>query len=175
MGARGPNRTPPAVLRARGSPRAKSRSIEEAATPRPGHPTPAQLRPPNWLLPEAVKYYKELAPELARLGVVGQVDLPGLAVYCQTLAEYAALKRKLKHAGAVAGQIETTVDGRRQRSPEMIQAAKLADTLRTWAREYGLTPGSRASLAGLFSLNKPAALEPIPDSEDDKERFFGAG
>lgn len=62
MGKRGPKRTPSEILARRNRPTQQDRG---------GEPLPVALAPvrPDWLLPEAKKAWKYLAPKMERLGI----------------------------------------------------------------------------------------------------------
>ena len=114
MGSRGPAPTPTAILAARGSWRANIR---------PGEPEPPapSLRPPKWISEPARKLWRQLAKELADIGVFKATDRHMLAVLCETYATWRATdddKAKEKWTGV----------------------------LLRLAREFGLTPSSRSGL-----------------------------
>jgi transposase len=79
MGTRGPPPTPTNILAMRGSWRSKR-------NPHEPHPEPGRPRCPRWLDKQAKAAWKQLAPQLDRMGVLAKVDGNALARYCQLWA-----------------------------------------------------------------------------------------
>ena len=162
MGARGPQKTPTAILKMNGSWLADRRENEPA-------PDPSKPARPPWLTPGARRVWNRVVPQLYAMGVIGKIDRDILAVYCTTYSKWRQAEDFL------AGQARTVypvkdkngqvVDFRQY--PQVNLAMKLgADVLRL-GREFGLTSSARASLA----IEKPAN----PDENRGKKRFFSAG
>ena len=68
-------------------------------------PTPPQdnVKCPAWLMPEAKKEWKRLAPSLIAMGVLTEHDMEAFAGYCQAYAHHLQNPKRLCTAGA-AGQ-----------------------------------------------------------------------
>jgi P27 family predicted phage terminase small subunit len=145
-----PSRTPTAILRARGSWRAKQRANE------PEYEIGAPDRP-EWLSKSAKSEWHRLVPQLVTRGVLALVDAMALTVYCHCAGQIADLGRAL--AKAKPG----TVEWKRL----FVAQGHACDRLLQFAREFGLTPASRSK------------IQPIPSGDDDdgrgKQRFFLRG
>jgi phage terminase small subunit len=114
MGRRGPPRTPTALLKLRGSWRAKTRQDEPQ--PPPGLPVC-----PDWLNPEEAAEWQRLVALLAASDVVSVLDATELARYCRLLVKW-----------------------RNYKDPTRPGAVRIAPTLAQLSAEFGLTPASRA-------------------------------
>jgi phage terminase small subunit len=141
MGKRGPKKTPTAKLEARGSWRAGTRKGE----PQPG--ICDDLKPPEWIKGEALKVWYDLAPKLAKIGVLTEIDKRLLARYCS----YWVLWLK-----ALADPARTEID-----------LDRYANQLGKLERELGLTPSARASLA--------TNVKNDGDNDSGKTKYFKAG
>jgi phage terminase small subunit len=98
---------------------------------------PASQGPPEWLDSCSAELWRELAPELACLGILKQTDLLIFSALCQTYAE-------LRNAESPTAKLNW-----------------LAMLLR-YAREFGLTPASRAGITAT----------PAEKTDNGKDSFF---
>jgi phage terminase small subunit len=114
-------RLPTVILQARGSKRARLRKDHAGETPE-GLPAC-----PKWVSREARKHWDMVAQDLAALGLLTRLDLPAFGALCEALAEYLSVK----------DNPDSQVAGRREARKHVVQLA----------REFGMTPSSRASLA----------------------------
>jgi P27 family predicted phage terminase small subunit len=110
--------------------------------------------------PSARAVWEATAPRLHRVGLLTEVDLDALTLYCATFARWQAAERHLQVHGL------TVVVGKRKPpivSPYFAVAMKAQAQCRALLIEFGLTPVSRARVH-----------VPKPDSADtQKDRFFG--
>jgi len=108
-------------------------------------PKPAPIAPacPTWLLADAKKEWRRLAPELENMGLLTRVDMAVLASYCQSFARWKQAEQALKKHG----QIAITPNGFEQASAwETIAKQRHRDML-ACAKEFGFTPASRAKVS----------------------------
>lgn len=180
MGKRGPKPTPTAILKARGSWRAKAREHE----PQPGRGVP---RMPPWMMPEAKRIWQRLAPQLAAMGVLTTVDGDALTRYCQSLARW---RRAQVILGRKGDTYSTKTDAGHQvikPRPEVAIAGKLDGVLAKLEGQFGLTPSARAGLdiTAIFTPGRKTPPPPAPTPPDKpaggaspnviqagKDRFF---
>lgn len=98
-------------------------------------PKANNIKPPTWLSPLAKKEFKRLAAELDYIGLMTNVDVNQLAVYCRAYARYVELQK----------------GSNSKEDDEDIVDEKTLDTLykqlKSMAIEFGFTPSSRAKLA----------------------------
>ena len=146
MGARGVPPVPTAILRARGSWRAKINRKEPT-----GHGTP---RCPAWLDSDAKAAWKALIPMLKRLGVLATADAFAIARYCDMLVEYKRLAVHVAECGSVSAD---------RISAEAKHKGELADKLLRLEQNFGLTPSARSRIQ-VSKKDSP--------KEQDISRFF---
>lgn len=153
----GPPKTPTAILEARGSWLAKTRTNEPEATGEPEKP--AHL---TGLASEA---WDRLLPLLMGLGVAGAVDADALARYCSIYARWRACEAFIAKHGMVLPALDA--DGKlcdMKEFPQVGRASRLADQLLRLEQQFGMTPSARATLGTPLTTK-------VPDT-DGKQRFF---
>lgn len=106
---------------------------------------------PRWLLPEAKREWRRIAPGLENLGLLTEIDRASLAAYCQALARAITAERVI----AKDGETFETPSGYIQQRPEVAIAVKQWGLVAKFATEFGLTPSSRSRI----SLPSPAGDE----------------
>lgn len=127
MGKRGPTKTPTAIIKARGSWRAKTRDAE------PEVAEPLVELPPAWLTnDDALECWHRLRP---LLGWMRATDTNIFARYCDTWGRYR--QRCIELAGAVVTEQKESLDAR---------VAKLAELLLRMEAQIGLTPSARTGV-----------------------------
>ena len=102
-------------------------------------PKPIAPRCPSWLSPVAKRHWRELAPELERIGVLTTIDVGAFAGLCESWAQYRDASEFLHKHGAVY----KTPKGGLARAP---QVAIARDALAAYMRactEFGLTAVAR--------------------------------
>jgi phage terminase small subunit len=114
----GPSKTPASILRARGSSLAKHR--KDLAVPE-GLPVC-----PGWVSAGGKAWWAEIAPQLAELGLLTTLDVTTFALLADAIGDYLFMKDH-----------DATIAGKRESRRHLMQLA----------REFGLTPAARASLA----------------------------
>jgi len=115
---------------------------EEQLTPKAD-----KVKPPSWLSKEAKKEWKAIAPELIRLGLLTNIDINALAVYCDAVAKYAEAAKRLDEEGIIVEYTNARGATNLVRSPWTQIASQYATIIRQFLSEFGLSPSARASLA----------------------------
>ena len=123
---------------------------------------------PEWVSEAAYKYWPEVCEQLERLDVVTKADGLALGFLCDQLANYVQAVKILIDAGSPVIKKPIMANGKHVGdvlSPH--PAVKIRDaawdrTLRV-AREFGLTPSSRAGVRAENAAN---------GKKDKKDRFF---
>ena len=64
-------------------------------------PKPIAPRCPSWLSPVAKRHWRDLAPELERIGVLTTIDVGAFAGLCESWAQYREASEFLHKHGAV--------------------------------------------------------------------------
>lgn len=134
----GPPPTPTALKVLRGNPGKRRLNADEPAPP------PASLEPPAWLRgdPIALRIWREEAPRLQVLGLLGTIDRLLFAALCERAALYQRTARTLRRT---MGLIQPTRGGDVAR-PEVYISRSALEGLRRLAASFGMTPADRARL-----------------------------
>jgi P27 family predicted phage terminase small subunit len=169
MGRRGPVPTPTAILKQRGSWRAKAREGKEVKGP-VGTPIC-----PSWLNQEAKNTWKRIVPKLRAMNVLTMIDGEALARYCQVSSRWKRAELFIQKHGDTyplkdeKGQIRCL-----QQFPQVAIANKLAIQLARLEQEFGLTPSARSRITQVSG--QPLRLESLTGDERKrsllKDRFF---
>ncbi|MFL5242382.1 MAG: phage terminase small subunit P27 family [Gemmataceae bacterium] len=141
---RGRPPTPTAVLKARGSWRAKTRKAERVL------PVEAPSKP-DWLQGEAAAEWDRAIAALLEMGILTLADRAPLAAYCEACGEFVELV-----------QLIATI-GREGNGALVRMKNKAAERIAKFGCEFGFSPVSRTRLK--LTAPEPAA--------SPKLRFFG--
>ena len=151
MGKRGPKKTPPPVLKLRGSWRANTRGSEPQLTKE-------RPRRPKWLIGRARTEWELLVPELLRAGLLTTVDRIELALLCRRYADYLDALDIVEEEGMI---METTHGNWIQHPAVGIMNQAWRDVIKLGAN-FGLSPADRASIV----------VPETPKKADSKSKFF---
>jgi P27 family predicted phage terminase small subunit len=165
MGKRGPRPTPTPLLKLTGSKLAGRRGAEV-------RPDASMPKCPSWLDGEAKKKWKELAPELHRLGILTSVDGGVMAAYCQAWAEFKLSTETLQKEGRTF----TTATGYMAPHPAVAQQRSAWGAMKAMGELLGLSPAGRVSLPGQPERPAQGVMsrdrhKPAPPA-DDLEEFL---
>ena len=107
-------------------------------------PTPPKgvIKCPSWLLPEAKKEWKRLAPSLEAMGVLTIWDIESFSAYCQAYARWKEAEEFITQHGSIF----KTPSGYVQQVPQVSIAQQNLKIMQSFCSEFGLTPASRARL-----------------------------
>ena len=140
MGRRGPAPTPTAMLKLRGSWRAKTREGEP-------QPPPGRPKCPQWLDDDAKKVWRQLVPQLDEMGVLTKVDANALARYCRLWSRWRQAEAFIDRHGEVYPLKDEHGKVRYfQQFPQVSIANKLAQQLTRLEQEFGMTPSARSQI-----------------------------
>lgn len=123
-------------------------------------PSPPRILTKNKI---ARKEWKRIAPELHRLGLLSDIDLKALEVYCIIYSQWVDAIDDLRINGLML-QIRNK-DGNLlsiKRSPSFDIAAQCADKLRACLSDFGMTPSSRSRVK----------VAPKKEEGDEFEKFM---
>lgn len=116
-------------------------------------PIPQSIAPecPDWLLAEAKKEWKRLAPELEKLGLFTGIDRVAFECYCQSYAKWKKAEIFLKKHGMTIkipqkDEFGKVVSIQVKKFPEVSIANECLKQIRAFASEFGLTPSSRGRI-----------------------------
>ena len=151
MGTRGPAPKPAWKQKLEGNP--GKRRVKDTAKPNDRRPTC-----PTWLDEGAKAEWARVAPELERLGLLTQLDRGAFAAYCAVHSVWVDSERALVEKG----RFYVAPGGKLRERPEADIANRAQKAMLTFAREFGMTPTSRARLS----------LPPPLNEEDEFDKWL---
>ena len=141
--------TPTALKILRGNPGKRPLAHDEPK------PRPVAPECPAWLLAEAKREWRRVAPELERLGLLTMVDGAAFAGYCQAYGRWVQAERALKKHGLTT----ETSTGYLAPRPEVVISRQSLQLVKAFCSEFGLTPSARGRMT-------------VPESGDDGDNPF---
>jgi P27 family predicted phage terminase small subunit len=97
---------------------------------------------PSFLSKAAKKKWKEIVPELDRLGVITLIDGDALACYCEAWGEFEATTKII----AKNGRFTSNAAGTRISHPAVAQQRSAWEAIKKFSCMYGLDPSSRSKI-----------------------------
>lgn len=155
----GPPRTPTPILKARGSWLAKTRDGEMSL--------PVEAPDcPDWLPAEAKAEWGRIVPQLVVAGVIATVDRALLMAYCEAVAEFVKMAKRIEKDGQFAKtkEREDGSGGNVIQHPALAVRNRARATMLQLAQQFGLSPSARARI-------KAQEAAP-PAAGEGKSRFF---
>ncbi len=102
--------------------------------------------PPEHLDEVALAEWRRLGPELARLGLVSQVDRAAQALYCSAWSHWVQAENKLRELGD-DGLIGRTPNGFKQMGVWLMISNRAAEQVHKFMTEFGMSPSSRSRVS----------------------------
>ena len=102
---------------------------------------------PDWLCSVAKKEWKRIQEDLINLGLLTNIDVNQLAIYCDAYAKYRKAASEIDKYGLVIKHTNKAGATNVVTNPYVLIAGKYADLIKKFCDEFGLTPSSRARLA----------------------------
>ena len=165
--ARGRKPKPTALKKLEGNP--GKRPLNEMEPVPPVLP----LRCPKYLLPEARKEWRRLAPILMNMGLLTAADAVPFAGYCQAYARWREAQDEISRHGS----IYKDDDGRIRPNPFIAIANQQMREIKSFAADLGLTPSNRAAMIANVMSAKKQKLDPMEAillSDDEVEIIGGS-
>ena len=151
MATRGRKPKPTALKVLEGNPGKRPLNDREPVPPK------ATLKCPAWLLPEAKKEWKRLAPALEAMGVLTMADLTAFEGYCQAYARWKEAEEFITRHGSIYKDGE----GRIRPNPNIAIANQQMREIKSFAAEFGLTPSTRAAMIANVASAARAKVDPM--------------
>jgi P27 family predicted phage terminase small subunit len=129
----------PTALKELEGDRGKGRRPMNKNEPRPSQ---AHVKCPSWLMPEAKKEWKRLAPSLEAMGVLTTADITAFAGYCQAYARWKEAEEFISQHGSIF----QTPSGYVQQVPQVSIAQQNLKIMQSFCSEFGLTPATRSRI-----------------------------
>ena len=131
-------------------------------------PPTVSLPCPKYLLPEAKKEWKRLAPVLMNMGLLTAADAVPFAAYCTAYARWREAEDEITRHGSIYKDNE----GRIRPNPYIAIANQQLREIKSFAAEFGLTPSNRsAMIANVMTAMKERVdpMEAILLSDEDED------
>ncbi|QXE85985.1 phage terminase small subunit P27 family [Geomonas nitrogeniifigens] len=127
----------------------------------PSEPQPEVKIPemPAHLSEDAKAEWERITPLLDEMGIISDLDLSALAMYCQAYGRHIEAERKILETGL----LDTTSNGNTIQSPLVGISNHSMEIARKLLATFGMTPADRS---------KVNAVPRQPDKPEGKERFF---
>ena len=151
MATRGRKPKPTALKVLEGNPGKRPLNGREPVPPR------ATLKCPAWLLPEAKREWKRLAPALEAMGVLTMADLTAFEGYCQAYARWKEAEAFITQHGSIF----QTPSGYVQQVPQVSIAQQNLKIMQSFCSEFGLTPATRARIIAGAGSEDGASEDPM--------------
>ena len=151
MATRGRKPKPTALKVLEGNPGKRPLNDREPVPPR------ATLKCPAWLLPEAKKEWKRLAPALEAMDVLTMADLTAFEGYCQAYARWKEAEAFITQHGSIF----QTPSGYVQQVPQVSIAQQNLKIMQSFCSEFGLTPATRARIIAGAGSEDGASEDPM--------------
>jgi P27 family predicted phage terminase small subunit len=152
MGNRGPAAKPTALKVLEGNPGKRPLPKGE---PQPGNVT--RIKPPSYLPPLAKKEWRVILPQLQSLGLISDLDIYGLAAYCNAYATWVDALGQIKKTGALV----RSPNGYPMPSPWIKISRDAQDEMMRWLKEFGMTPAARSRVSVEGGDDEPDELEKL--------------
>ena len=151
MAIRGRKTKPTALKVLEGNPGKRPLNDREPVPPK------GTLKCPAWLLPEAKKEWKRLAPALEAMGVLTMADLTAFEGYCQAYARWKEAEAFITQHGSIF----QTPSGYVQQVPQVSIAQQNLKIMQSFCSEFGLTPATRARIIAGAGSEDGASEDPM--------------
>lgn len=138
MATRGRKPKPTALKMLEGNPGKRPLNENEPVPPK------GSIKCPSWLLPEAKKEWKRLAPSLEAMGVLTMADLTAFEGYCQAYARWKEAEAFITQHGSIF----KTPSGYVQQVPQVSIAQTNLKIMLKFCEQFGLTPSARSRMIG---------------------------
>lgn len=139
MGKRGPKRAPTSVKVARGTHR-KDRDGDPAKEPKPEQITAP--KPPTHLGQIGRAKWSDLAPRLAKIGLLTENDLEALTLLCESFEEKSNCETILREQG----EYSVLENGYIAAHPAIARLDRAIKRIRQLMAAFGMTPSDRAGM-----------------------------
>jgi P27 family predicted phage terminase small subunit len=169
MGQRGPAPLPAAEHLRRGNP--SKRNVVELLN---GLRVPVVIPAcPTHLVPAAKKEWKRITPLLAELGLIAEIDMAPLAMYCQAYGRWHDAERKIRELNKadpekLPGLVGKTPSGYEQMSVWLQISNRMVEQMHKMLGEFGLSPSARARVQPQDVQLELPGIEPKKEGDSGK-------
>lgn len=107
---------------------------------------------PAWLPKSSKKYWRSIAPELEKAGLISLLDSAAFAAHCDSMGRYEEITRRLQDLDDL---IDTTPQGYQVHSALFTIRNKLWEQVLKSGAEFGLSPASRSKVKDVAQQQLP--------------------
>ena len=118
-------------------------------------PNTENVKCPDWLCDVGREEWNRIEPDLIELGLLTNIDVNILAIYCDAYAKYIEASQYIQQHGMVMEYENKNGVVNLVANPYVAVANKYSTIIKKYCEEFGLTPTSRAKI----SIPKKAASE----------------
>lgn len=119
-----------------------------------------KLKPPSWLCKDGKKLFKYYVEEFKDLEILKNVDINGLATYCDLHITRLKLKKDVEENGVRFTQTNSKGGETHVTNPSQTQLNQTIKLMQSYESKYGLTPVDRMKLSFDDEENKePSEVE----------------
>lgn len=104
--------------------------------------------------------WRRMAKTLNQLGLLTEIDLPALEMYCQMYGRWVEAEERVRDMGMIV----KTNNGNPIQNPYLAVANRAAKDMKSMLVEFGMTPSSRSRVQ----------VDTGPDEVDEYEQFVNA-
>jgi P27 family predicted phage terminase small subunit len=179
VGERGPKTTPVPLQLVRGDPRNHGQGKLAALLDETIRPAVEIPDAPSSLSKEARAEWDRIAPHLAKLGLVSQIDRAALAAYCTAWGDYTWAENRIKQLNVEArkagdktgerGRIWDTPSGYKQISVPLQIRNRAMEMMAKFLSEFGMSPAARSRV----TPSATAGQSSLPGFEKPQEGGWG--
>ena len=120
-------------------------------------PDADKVKCPTWLMPEAKKEWRRLAPMLIKMGLLTNADVQTFAGYCESYARWKEADQKLTELGSTS----ETSRGYETQSVWVNIAQKNLHQMKELGNEFGLSPVARSRLSAKAKDDSTSDMESL--------------
>lgn len=102
---------------------------------------------PEWLCEVGKEEWNRIEKDLIELGLLTNIDINQLAIYCDAYAKYIKASQEIDKYGLVIKHTNKSGATNIVTNPYVQIASKYAELVKKFCDEFGLTPTSRARIA----------------------------
>ncbi|WP_026486816.1 phage terminase small subunit P27 family [Caldanaerobius polysaccharolyticus] len=118
-----------------------------------------KIKPPKWLNKTAKKEFNRIVKEMAETGLLTNIDVDALAIYCDALSQYIECCKIIEREGLMVEYTNKAAETNKVPHPLLSKKKQLFEQMKAIASEFGFTPSARAKIA-------------IPKQEEKEETKF---
>ncbi|KHO62680.1 terminase [Thermoanaerobacter sp. YS13] len=106
-----------------------------------------KIKPPKWLDKVAQKEFKRIVKEMEQTGILTNIDVDMLALYCDAYSQYIQCCEVIRQEGLMVEYTNKAAETNKVPHPLLSKKKQLFEQMKAIASEFGFTPSARARIA----------------------------